>query len=1350
MKNLIPHFIAQQYEEGQSHGRVDAYVMHIDLSGFTALTEGLMQKGHAGAEELSHILNDIFAPMVRLVYARRGHIPCFAGDSFSAVFSSRSAQPEDITQTALDIRHLFSGRSYQFGDFTIDIRIGLSCGAVEWGIVGEQHKAFYLRGTPIDRAAYCQSQARHRQIILGDCIAAKLRHRPVHMEPVTPRLYSLSGDPNLHARNEELPISIRRETLDAFLPDAVIDYHLDGEFRTVVTVFLSFKGLTKHEELDAFAGILLERCYEFSGYFKEFEYGDKGGVAAMFFGAPVTFEHIHQRALECVEAMREDLDRLRQDIPALAYRVGMTMGTAFTGIVGGEERCQYAAVGKHVNLAARLMTRADWQEVLVDAEVQKSPLHRFTPKGAIQYKGFQEPIPTYVLLGRNYDFRQAYASEFFGRSTEMDALHRQAAPLLEGRPGGITYIYGEPGIGKSRLTYELRQQLVERGVQWFFCPADQILRKPLNPFLYFLREYFLQDPEGEGARNRVAFDRRLQELLLRLEEAGGQREKDIARGLKRLQSVLAANLGLYQPDSLWEQLDAKGRYANTLAAIAQLFQAEACLAPVVLQMEDIHWIDDSSREQLEELLRTSHDLPLWILMTSRYHDEGSKPQLFSREFLTGYQVAEHEFDLNTLSREDVRHFAEHYLKGEISATFHQLLLRTTNANPFYLEQILEYLVEQRMIAQESGTWQVVDQNITLSDSIQAILTARIDRLSLAVKETVKAAAVIGREFDLPILREVMRHNDVYAIDDEAGHTFREQIEKAKRGQIWMAISELRYLFRHSLLREAAYSMQLRARLQHLHALIAQAIESLYSDKLEDRYVDLAFHYEQAGILDKTVEYLDQAARFAQDNYQTQQALNLLDKLLDKQLELDTLELSAHLRTHLRKARVQELIGDWDECEQTCRHALQLAKRTRDVLLLGQCNNQLGRVLLLQGNYPDARTYLQTAARLFESVDDRAGIARVYGNLGNLYFRQGQYPEAKTYFQDSLDIGQRTGQRTIDTQVVSNLGLTFMNQGNYDEGIRVMREQLEKCQLQNDKPGMATIFTYMGIVYLEKGDYDHAMDSFQRGLQLNEELGNKMLLSVVIGNIGIVNQRRGKYEEAMEQFQRDLELCEELGDKQGIAIALGLIGELHSIRGEFYKAIEYLQKNLMLCEELGYQKGIAKAVNTLGDVFYFLENYPRSLHFYNRAIEVTRGIGNKLVLGFSLVEKGTVLIASASYGELQSVLREALGIAEELGNPDLFFETKVLEAKVKLLQKEPEAAVAILKGLLRRRLNKGQQATAWYQLYRADPLEQTYREQARALFDELYTATPRYLFRKRLEELGVDPPEGAGSEGGRAP
>ncbi len=1321
--------------------------MIIDLSGFTALTEALMQKGHAGAEELSHILNDIFAPMVRLVYARRGHIPCFAGDSFAAVFSARSSQPEDITQTALDIRHLFSGRSYQFGDFTIDIRIGLSCGTVEWGIVGKRHKAFYLRGEPIDKAAYCQSQAQHRQIILGDCIAAKLAHKPVEMEPVTDRLYSLSGKPNPDARSEELPISIRRETLESFLPDSVINYNLDGEFRSVVTLFLSFKGLKDHEELNAFAGILLERCYEFSGYFKEIEYGDKGGVAAMFFGAPVTFERIHQRALECVEAMREDLDRLRKEIPTLTYRVGMSMGTAFTGIVGGEERCQYAAVGKHVNLAARLMTQAGWQEILVDAEVQKSPLHRFSPKGDIRYKGFQTPIPTYLLLGRNYDFRQAYSSEFFGRSAEVEQLMEQAAPLFENRPAGITYVYGEPGIGKSRLTYELRQQLQSRDISWFFCPADQILRKPFNPFIYFLREYFLQDPEGKEPVNRQAFESRLQELLTRLEKFGGKREKSIARELKRLKSVLAANLSLFEPGSLWDQLDAKGRYANTLAAIAQLIQAEACLAPLVLQVEDIHWIDDSSVEQLQELLRTSHDLPLWVLMTSRYHDEGSKPRLFTADFLTSYGIPEHEIDLNNLSKEDVRLFAEHYLKGALAPAFHKLLLRTTNANPFYLEQILEYLVEQRMIAQESGQWQVVDQNITLSDSIQAILTARIDRLSLAVKETVKAAAVIGREFDLPILREVMRHNDVYAIDEEADQTFREQIEKAKRGQIWMAINELRYLFRHSLLREAAYSMQLRARLQHLHELIAQAIESLYADKLEDRYIDLAFHYEQAGAREKTVEYLEKAARYALDNYQNQQALSLLDRLLGQQLELETLELTEHLRTQLRKAQVQELIGEWDECEQTCRHAMELAKRTRDVLLLGRCNNQLGRVLLLKGDYPEARTFLQTAARLFESVDDRAGIARVYGNLGNLYFRQGQYPEAKTHFLDSLAIRQQVQQRTIDTQVVSNLGLTFMNQGKYDEGIRVMREQLEKCELKNDKPGMATIYTYMGIVYLEKGDYDHAMDSFQRGLQLNEELGNKMLLSVVIGNIGIVNQRRGKYQEAMERFQRDLELCEELGDKQGIAIALGLIGELHSIQGAFYKAIEYLQKNLMLCEELGYQKGIAKAVNTLGDVFYFLENYDRSLHFYNRAIEVTRSIGNKLVLGFSLVEKGAVLIASESYGDLQSVLREALDIARELGNPDLFFEAKVLEAKVKVLQKEPEAAVAILKALLRRRLNQGQQATAWYELYKADPLEQTYRERARALFDELYTATPRHLFRHRLEELSADPPPNAGAPSG---
>ncbi len=1311
--------------------------MFVDLSGFTPLTESLMRQGNRGAEQLSNILNEVFEPLVRLVYAKGGFIPYFAGDAFTAIFplSAPGVGSSEIVFAAMAARNHFSQRQFRFSDFTIGIKFGLSYGIVEWGIVGGQYQSYYFRGAPIDGCAACQMEAEGQDIVIDEALRLQLAKGQFSLEAAEPGFYKVRSNVPV----KEMPPAanglphLQREVALRFLPEAVARYNQDGEFRTVISVFISFDGVDSHEALNDFASVVLEQINNFSGYFKEIDFGDKGGVMVAFFGAPVSFENNTDRALEFVHTLRENLAGLISG-SSLRYRAGVTIGTAYTGIVGGLERCQYAAVGNHVNLAARLMTYADWDEVLVDVDIQKNRHFHFLHRGDIQYKGIKGNVPTFKLVGRNYESHAAYAGEMVGRDKEMKQLSEVTTPLFEGRSAGMAFIYGEAGIGKSRLLYELKNNLYGQNlIQWHTCQADQILKKPFNPFIYFLKNYFEQFTERPSGSNLQHFENRYQQLLDKLSSMERPEAGIIRRELIRTRSVLAALIGLDLQDSIWGQLDAKGRYQNTLSAIINLLIAESLHQPLVVELEDGHWLDDNSRELLTEFVRQMGRYPLFLVVTSRYQDDGSKPEIIGRTLMEDLNLPVLEIDLNTLHPEAVRAFAESRLGGKIHDEFFELLARASNSNPFYLEQILEYFTESHLIEEEAGQWTIRDKNIKLSSSINAILMARIDRLSNLVKETVKAAAVIGREFEVPVLSEVMKRQEEFIRrNGNSAKLLKEQIQRAEEGQIWHAMNELRYIFRHSLLREAAYSMQLRTRLQWLHQMIAEAIEGLYSEKLEERYVDLAFHYDQAGVFDKTCEYLLKAADHARNNYQNQQALDYYERLLKKLgRQKDTAD---QIRAHLKKGKVLELIGKWDECEQAYERALKLAKQSRDVLLLGQANNSLGHLLMLKGDYTRAMRYLQTAAGLFESIDDRAGKAKAYGNLGNLYFRQGEYNEAKEYFVQSISIGHDAIDPTTNAQVAANLGLTFMNQGNYDEGIRCQQAQLEICERHNDKQGMATLYTNIGIVFFEKGDYDPALEAYQKGLNLSEELGNKMLTSIAIGCIGSIYERKGDYQRAMENFQHDLALCEELGDKQGTAIALGLIGELHSIEGRFHKAIEYLQKNLMLCEELGYQKGIAKAVNTLGDVFFYTRQYDRAMHFYGRAIEVTRRINNRLVLGYSLVEKGMVHLVLGELEKLGECAREALEIARELGNPDLIFEARVLEAIQQKALGHEDKAVGMLKELQSKQLSLSQQAAVNFELWKALPGEPQYRLRALEQYRQLYQATPRYSYKVRLDEL----------------
>ena len=1315
--------------------------MFIDLSGFTAMTESMMARGTEGAEKLTQVLNDIFGPMVSLVYRRGGIIPYFAGDAFTAIFPDNGKEGElratEFMATARDIRELFSSKDFQFDDFEIGVKIGLSYGTVEWGIVGGESKSFYFRGPAINACAESQMRANQQEIVLDLALCEQLpAHFPISPTP-HPDYYFLSEGLRYTVEDrhrEDRDLDMQPEVARLFLPDPVIEYNDEGEFRNVISVFISFSGVGNHEALNRFVTVVLREMNNFSGYFKEVDFGDKGGVLFGFFGAPVSYENNLERALEFITAVREHLEEY-QRTSNLVFRTGMTRGLAYTGIVGGPERCQYAAVGNRVNIAARLMSYADWGECLVDAEIAKSRHFKFKHKGDIRYKGVAGAVPTYILEGRSVDTQMEYNGPIIGRDAELEDLNDRIVRALTTEQPGLSYVYGEAGIGKSRLTFELRNRVRSntRAV-WYICQADQILRKPFNPFIYFLKYYFRQSHNLTRDENQAAFEQRYQWLINDSYRSKGEEADELQRELVRVESVFAALVGLDTAGTLWSRLDARGRYENTFSALATLFLAESRMHPVVLELEDAHWYDDNSREFLRKFITRIDDQPIYLLVTSRYTDNGRKPRLLPDQSLRDAGIDIHEVDLGILQSEGQRSFAEHRLGGPISDEFFEMLERSSNGNPFYLEQIIEYFVESNLLEQdEEKVWNIREGSIKLTGSINSILTARIDRLSNLVKETVKAAAVIGREFEVPVLHEVMARQEIFdKSSGDAQQTLRRQIRSAERGQIWQAVNELRYIFKHSLLRETVYDMQLRARLRELHANIGEAIEKLYSNNLPEHYQELAFHYEQAENSEKSELYFSLAADYSRDNFQNADAILYYDKLV-KLLKEQRPYSEKQVKVLLKLGTMQQLIGNWDEAEESLQDGLSQAHRINNRHQIARANYLLGRLRLLKGDYTDAQIYLETSISTFQYASSQEGIEEVYGEMGTLKFRQGEYDAAQTYLQRAIQLGRKSERGRIAPQYVATLGLSYMNRGEYATGIRYIQRELEVCRAVEDKQGQATLLINMGIVYFESGDIEKAGQCYEEGLRMSEDLGNKLLITIAKGSLGRVRQATGNYQQAMQLFIEDLRLAEELGDKQGISIALGLIGDLHTEQGNFTEAASYMERNLELSRELGYRKGIAKAINSLGDVYYNQKKYERAIEYYDMAIEGSRSIDNKLVLASSLIEKAQALMASERNDEALDALREGHFIAGEIGHEGLLFSQKLLRARIYAQNGESDRAEELLGNIKTEDLDREQIAELNFLHYELKK-DEAYRNTALSIYRDLFATTPKFIYQQRIDEL----------------
>ncbi|MDX1911863.1 MAG: adenylate/guanylate cyclase domain-containing protein [Saprospiraceae bacterium] len=251
MKHFLPHFIQENYRNGILQGQLQACTMFVDLSGFTRLTESLMAKGPEGAEELSGVLNHIFQPTVTLVYQQGGFIPYFAGDSFTAIFPTERSNAVRVVATARAILSRFKGQQENpdsiLSEHNIGIKIGLSEGMVEWGIVGKNRKGYYFRGDPIDGCAQAQTRAGSLEAVADTHFLRLLDPAIYEARVLGEGFFQMSviplADEESKLLNAPTPPSLPLPEPDVaadFLPKEVFENQQAGEFRNVVSVFISF------------------------------------------------------------------------------------------------------------------------------------------------------------------------------------------------------------------------------------------------------------------------------------------------------------------------------------------------------------------------------------------------------------------------------------------------------------------------------------------------------------------------------------------------------------------------------------------------------------------------------------------------------------------------------------------------------------------------------------------------------------------------------------------------------------------------------------------------------------------------------------------------------------------------------------------------------------------------------------------------------------------------------------------------------------------------------------------------------------------------------------------------------
>lgn len=1226
--NLVPHFILTQFARGNRRGEIQAATIFIDVSGFTPLTVALMQHARDGAEALADALRTVHAPFVQVIYAHGGFIPLFAGDGITAIFpveENPQATAQAAAATAETIRRLVSdGLTVQtrFGDFTMGVKMGLAYGMVQWGIPGAGARyTYYLRGPAVDACAHAQQRAQRGQI-LADATIVPLLAASAELMPLPDLPYmalercDTDGVPVVPP--PPLPTHAQ---LAPFVAPAILDLQAQAELREACVVFLTFVEPAQQVALDDFVATVLQTVHQYGGEVNQVDFGDQGGLIILLFGAPLAREQVVERTAACLLA-------LRHAAQSMTWRAGVTFGTLWAGFRGGAERTDYGATGLVMNMASRFAQKAPWGETWVDAAVYQrlAATYQLDSLGEMLFKGRTEPQPVYALRGAREQTEPpamarsaANATPLISRDQELAQLQQWLHTHLAAPQISVLTITGEAGIGKSRLVQAARQWLTQQqSVHWFTCPADAILRQSLHPFRVALHRYFGQQHGRSAADNQAAFTRKLQALLDYL-SAQDSATGDLCAELERTHSFLGALLDLHWPGSLYATLEPELRFANTLSAITTLIHAGAQLQPVVLHLEDAQWLDADSRAQLDHLLRGQPPGAIALLVTIRNSDEAATAPL---EF--DGAVPQGTLRLAYLDQAGVQQQANQVLGAAVTDAAAAFLLTKTNGNPYFVEQLAQELHRRNL-------WQPDDEGrLTIHDpetailptTLTEVLVARLDRLPVSRKRVVQTAAVLGRDFALPVLQAMLPEVTDWDVQMQAGVA----------EHLWSATEATRYTFHHALLRDAAYDMQLRAQLRALHRQAGAVMERLYQEKLLPHAATLAYHYDRAEVTDLAVHWYGQAGEQALAQYANDAA-------------------SRHFRRGL------ELAPSGDAT-------------TRYLLLLGSeaAHNWLGQRVPQQA----ALEALEAAA---ETLGDNAKRSEVWLRKTALQLATGLYQEAAGSAEQAVLYAQATGNGLAEARAYHRWGRSFWQAGNYQSAIPLLEKALHFTRTDRGRREAAQCLYDLAIIRRYESAFDDALHYLQEALEIYTTIGDHRGELSCYSLQAVLLNLTGQNSRAKAQFEQALQHCRRVGWRYAEARLLAQMGNNALTLGALAEAEVQHQAALALYLASGDQEGIATSQDSLGLVYTFRRAFAAAVEVFNSALLIHRTMHNQRGEGYVLTHLGYALLADPStLGEALTIFEEALEIRRRRGDHALLVDTAAGYACALLLAKRSQEAI----------------------------------------------------------------------------
>jgi len=1164
--------------------RFQAAVLFADISGFTPLAERLAQQGPAGTEALMRLLNDYFGQLIAIITEHGGDVVKFAGDALIALWpittedggrttelhpSSVHRPPSSLSeatlraaQCSLAVQALL--HQYQAAEGTrLSLRMGIGAGDVLTASVGGVRRRweYLVAGEPLVQMGRAKARGRPGEVALspeawacvaeqcvGEALADGVRRLESIRVPLSPRALPA---PALAAEAEP--------ALRTYIPGAILA-RLDAgqtewlaELRRLTLIFVSVTGLN-YDAPEALAHIqavmhaLQNILYQYEGSLNQFIVDDKGTIMVMAFGLPpLTHEDDPARGVQAALDMQAALRSLGK-----RSAIGLATGRVFCGALGNTQRRQYAVIGDAVNLSARLMEAAP-DDCLCDPATYQAARARFDFETLppLTLKGKADRVAVYRASPvQSKSHAPKSHVHLVGRGAERALLAEQLQALAQRRVGGVVVVEGEAGIGKSQLVDDLSRQARALNLTVFSGSADTIEKAVpyhawRNVFAELLDVGWLTNPDNQ--RQHVL------DLL--------DFEPDLRERAPLLNAVLPLD---FEENELTRQMTGQVRADNTRELLLGLLQNSAERSPKVVIVEDAHWQDSASWALTLALTqRTLPDddsaaLPILLIVPLR---PVTDLPLEHGQLLEISGVR--RLRLESLPPEDIRALVCQRLEvTALPEALAALVYDRAEGHPLFSEELAYTLRDTGAIVIAQGECRIAPQAgdlrvLNLPETVEGLVTSRIDRLPPPHQLTLKLASVIGRVFAFGLL------HDIHPIeaDKQRLPDYLRQLEELELTVPTTPEPDLAYRFKHTLTREVAYNMLLFAQRRELHRAIAEWHERTYAADPSPFYATLAYHWSKAEAPGQAFEYLEKAGEHALHSGTYREAADFFREAV-RLIEAETAlsETFSPLRLARWKSglgQAERALGQWAESRGHLEQAIVKfdrpipPPRTLPLEILGQL------VLQVLHRLWSARFVGRATDTEREKLLE---AAEIYSELTSLYFLASEQLLGVYVALRILNVAESLGPSIELTTAYGVMGLLCGLVGLRGPAEAYGRRGMEAARQVGQPLAFARVLVATSLYRAGLGRWTRVRDDLTHAIEIYTRLGDWRLWLDAMSILAIIEEFAGEYSLSALAYDEIYASRPYNGERARISGLSGK-GNLACIQGHFDEAIPLLEEGL---------------------------------------------------------------------------------------------------------------------------------------------------------------------------------------------